>query len=98
MTLFQDPDLRDRGWITSYEHALRGTIETAGHLIDFSDAPGSIERPSPLAGQHTRQILEEIGYEASEIVRLNDAGVIRALDLADPTRSGGAARTNRSGW
>ncbi|HKE75640.1 MAG TPA: CoA transferase [Acidimicrobiales bacterium] len=74
--LFDDAGLRDRGWITTYDHASRGRTEAAGHLIDFSETPGVLDLPSPLAGQHSIEILGELGYDPAEIAALVGSGVV----------------------
>ena len=86
--VFDDPHLRRREWIKSYEHPVRGRVETAGHLIDFSDTPGVLVRPSPSAGQHSAEILSELGFDADAIRRMADHGVIRvaAGETADNER------------
>ena len=89
-SVFDDPELRRREWIKTYEHPLRGRIETAGHLIDFSATPGVLRRPSPLAGQHSVEILTELGFAEDEITGLIDRGVIR--DGAPATESWPGAR------
>lgn len=74
--LFDDPDLREKGWIASYEHPTIGRIETGGLLVDFSDTPGVLWGPAPLVGQHSREILAEVGYDKTEIDELVQAGIV----------------------
>ena len=47
-----------------------------GHVIGFSATPGRIERPPIVVGQHTRQIMAELGYATSAIDGLIAEGVI----------------------
>jgi len=45
-------------------------------LVTFSDTPVRIDRPPPRFGEHTREILTELGFEAAEIDELHAAGVV----------------------
>jgi crotonobetainyl-CoA:carnitine CoA-transferase CaiB-like acyl-CoA transferase len=74
--LFDDPDFAARRWIVSYPHPAVGHLQQAGHLVELSATPGLIERPAPIVGQHTRELLVEHGYHSDEIDALLDAGVV----------------------
>jgi crotonobetainyl-CoA:carnitine CoA-transferase CaiB-like acyl-CoA transferase len=74
--LFDDSDLAARRWVVSYPHPVVGHLQQAGHLVELSATPGLIERPAPIVGQHTRQLLVEHGYGSDEIDALLDAGVV----------------------
>ena len=48
-----------------------------GELVQFSETPGTIvERPPPLVGEHTREILEWLGHDAAEIDALHAEHVV----------------------
>lgn len=53
-----------------------GTLNYVQPAIRLSEMPGSIERRAPLLGEHTAEVLAELGYNAEEIVRLKEAGAI----------------------
>jgi len=44
--------------------------------IKFSDARADLTRPAPLLGQHSRELLDELGYSAAEIDALQRAGAV----------------------
>src|SRR5262249_40871051 len=48
LRLFDDPEVREKGWVTSYEHAGVGHMDVFGLLVDFDDTPGVVQRPSPV--------------------------------------------------
>jgi len=48
-----------------------------GVPVALADTPGKIKGPSPQPGQHTRQILKELGYSAQEIKRLKQENAIK---------------------
>jgi len=59
------------------EHPL-GTYKLIPSPTRFSATPVDIRRPAPLAGQHNREVLAEVGLTDSEIDELEEAGVLRA--------------------
>jgi crotonobetainyl-CoA:carnitine CoA-transferase CaiB-like acyl-CoA transferase len=71
--LFDDPDLKDRGLMTAYAHPVTGAMEMAGRLFDIVGVTAS-GRP-PLLGEHSREILAELGVP--DVDGLIEAGVVR---------------------
>lgn len=74
--LVSDPQIAHNGTFVEYEHPTEGRVKTPGFPIKFSKTPSKVERGAPLAGQHTREVLQEAGYDAATIDRLEKAGVI----------------------
>lgn len=74
--VFDDAELVDRGWITSYRHPTIGNMEVAGLLFDLSDTPGRIAGPPLVPGQDTRAILGELGMSDGEVETLIADGVV----------------------
>jgi len=72
--LFDDPDLKARGLMTSYRHPVTGAMEMAGRLADFAGSRAS-GRP-PVIGEHTREILVELGMGDVDVDALLAAGVV----------------------
>jgi crotonobetainyl-CoA:carnitine CoA-transferase CaiB-like acyl-CoA transferase len=75
-TVLFDDELVRLGLITEYEHPLLGRMRQFGNLITFSDTPGRPQRPPPMVGQHTREILAELGYDEAAAEALHDRGVV----------------------
>lgn len=74
---FDDAQAADNDMIGSWDHPVMGETRYVRNLVSFghtSPAPG---RPTPLLGQHTREVMEEIGYEPSAIDRLFEADVVK---------------------
>ena len=74
LSMFDDPDLQARGWITSYEHPVVGRLDAQGILVDLDATPGRVAGPPPVLGQHTDAILSWLGYGADEIAELLTSG------------------------
>jgi crotonobetainyl-CoA:carnitine CoA-transferase CaiB-like acyl-CoA transferase len=79
LSLFDDPELIDKGWVTSYEHALVGRIDAAGLLFDLDGTPGRVQGPPVSVGEHSRAVLRELGYDEPRIDRLIRAGAVSEL-------------------
>jgi crotonobetainyl-CoA:carnitine CoA-transferase CaiB-like acyl-CoA transferase len=74
--LVDDPQIRHNGAFVEYDHPTEGRVKTPGFPIKFSKTPSKVERGAPLAGEHTREVLSEAGYDAATIERLEREGVI----------------------
>ncbi|MCM5681939.1 formyl-CoA transferase [Schlegelella sp. S2-27] len=73
--LANDPSLRKSGTIVEVEHKQRGTYLTVGSPIKFSDLKPEVTG-SPLLGEHTDQVLAELGYSADQIATMHAVGVV----------------------
>jgi formyl-CoA transferase len=73
--LAEEPSLRATGTIVEVDHPTRGKYLSVGNPIKMSDSPTHVTR-SPLLGEHTDQVLEELGYRSEEISALRAQKVI----------------------
>ena len=71
-----DPELKRRRWIVSFDHPFVGKYEQSGLGADFSETPAVIKRAPLVVGECTREILEEIGYSSEAIERLKAGGAV----------------------
>ena len=62
-----DPQVAHLGLIQSYEHPRAGTVKVVGPAVSMSNTPAAIERPAPLVGEHTREVLTEFGISQDKI-------------------------------
>jgi crotonobetainyl-CoA:carnitine CoA-transferase CaiB-like acyl-CoA transferase len=68
--LHENPEFKKRGWVAAYEHPFVGKLNQIGLLFDFSETPGRVQGPPLIVGQHSREILAELGYSAEQIEEL----------------------------
>lgn len=69
--VLEDPQVIARDMIVYIDHPTAGKLQIPGIPIKLSQTPGSIRRPSPLLGEHTNEILQELlGYNGEDISRL----------------------------
>ena len=73
--VLSDPHLKARDMIVEVEHPVRGKYLTAGNPIKLSASSVPITT-SPLLGEHTAELLVELGYTETDITSLKDEGAI----------------------
>jgi crotonobetainyl-CoA:carnitine CoA-transferase CaiB-like acyl-CoA transferase len=74
--LVTDPQVIANEYVMDFNHPVYGMIKVLGFPYKFSRTPASVKGPAPELGQHTEEILLEMGYDWEDIVRLEDEGVI----------------------
>jgi len=74
--VFEDPQVQHLGLAVPVHHPERGEIRVQGLPVVLSRTPGAVRRPAPTHGQHTDEILAELGYSAGEIAQLRADGVV----------------------
>ena len=73
--LAEEPSLRATGTIVEVDHPKRGKYLTVGNPIKLSDSP-TVVRRSPLLGEHTDEVLVELGYSGQDIEGFRTSKVI----------------------
>ena len=76
--VIKDPQVIHNGSFIEYEHPSEGTVKTPGFPIKFSKTPCSITRHTPFVGQHTDEVLRELGMTEQEIAALKETGTVVA--------------------
>jgi formyl-CoA transferase len=71
----QDRSLYETGTLVEVEHPVRGKYLTVGNPIKLSDSPTHVTR-SPLLGEHTDEVLGQLGYTKEQIAALRSERVI----------------------
>lgn len=68
--LLSDPYLEETGFFRKYQHPSEGELVMTAIPVHFSASPGTYRLPPPRLGEHTEQILSEVGYEPEEAARI----------------------------
>jgi crotonobetainyl-CoA:carnitine CoA-transferase CaiB-like acyl-CoA transferase len=74
--LVSDPQLTARGMIMEMPHPILGSVKQVGSMLKLSESPFQARNWSTRFGQHTGEILKELGYDEARIGTLRKAGVI----------------------
>jgi CoA:oxalate CoA-transferase len=74
--VFSDPQVISQEMAIDVEHPGRGMVRMLGFPIKLKETPCAVRRPAPELGEHTGEILEEIGFSAEEREALRQVGAI----------------------
>jgi len=74
--LVDDPQVAHNGTFVEYDHPTEGRIKTPGFPYRFGRTPARIDRGAPLVGQHTSEILAELGLDRDRVQSLLSSGAV----------------------
>ncbi|MBK1783851.1 CaiB/BaiF CoA transferase family protein [Prauserella cavernicola] len=74
--LIDDPQIRHNGTFVTYDHPTEGSVTVPGFPYRFSATPPRIGRGAPLTGEHTREVLAEVGLDEREVEELFASGAV----------------------
>jgi crotonobetainyl-CoA:carnitine CoA-transferase CaiB-like acyl-CoA transferase len=74
--LASDPHIEARNMLIEVEHPVAGKVRIPGNPIKLSASADCIERPAPVLGQHSEEILEQLGYSPERIAELQQNHII----------------------
>ncbi len=70
------PQVQARGMVLTAEHPTAGTLRMTGSPIKLSGYTAKARRPPPMLGEHTDEVLGELGYSPADIAVMREAGAI----------------------
>ena len=65
-----------RDMVTEVRHPKLGALRMVGTPVKLSESPGEVRLPPPLLGEHTEQVLLELGYSPEEIQKMKAEGAV----------------------
>ncbi|MDB5913916.1 MAG: hypothetical protein JWP22_2591 [Ramlibacter sp.] len=75
--VFADPQVRERGMVHAWQHPLAGQVDLVGSPLKLGGTPVRTDRPPPLLGQHTQEVLAEVlGWDAEKVAALRAQEVL----------------------
>jgi crotonobetainyl-CoA:carnitine CoA-transferase CaiB-like acyl-CoA transferase len=74
--VFQDPQVLHQEMLLEMDHPRAGKIKTLGFPVKLSQTPAQLKGPPPYMGQHTEEVLQELGYSPREVEIMRKEGVI----------------------
>ena len=76
-TALVHPQVQARDMVLTAEHPTAGPLRMAGSPIKLSEYTTTVRRPPPTLGEHTGEVLRELGYTAADIETMRREGVVR---------------------
>jgi crotonobetainyl-CoA:carnitine CoA-transferase CaiB-like acyl-CoA transferase len=70
---FDLPQVAAMDMRSASDHDTIGPIDLAGVPLHFSETPGAVQSAAPTLGQHTHEILNELGYSSEDVAQLKDS-------------------------
>ena len=74
--IFDHPQVAANRMLTVQDHSQAGAVDMVNIPVRLSDTPGSLRSPAPVLGQHTGEVLRELGFDDEAINRLRAENVI----------------------
>jgi crotonobetainyl-CoA:carnitine CoA-transferase CaiB-like acyl-CoA transferase len=75
--MFEQPQFWENDYLVRIERPNGRTVECVGSPLSLSRQPATIRRPPPKLGEHTAEVLEELGYSRDRLAHLWEIGVTR---------------------
>jgi crotonobetainyl-CoA:carnitine CoA-transferase CaiB-like acyl-CoA transferase len=74
--VFADPHVRSRGMEIKVDHAFEHALSLIRNPLTFSGTPVTEYKAPPMLGEHTREILSKLGYDAAKLETLKQQGIV----------------------
>ncbi len=75
--MHEHPQTLAREMVTETEHPVAGPVKTIGLPVKFHSTPGGVTRPAPVFGEHSREVLTDLGYTDCDIDGMLRSGAVK---------------------
>jgi crotonobetainyl-CoA:carnitine CoA-transferase CaiB-like acyl-CoA transferase len=82
----QDPQVLARDMVIEYDHPVMGRLKMLGFPAKMSVTEQSVRLPAPQLGEHTTEVLRELGLPPEEIAALHEVGAVHSRPAGDAPR------------
>ena len=76
--LVSHPQIEAGGYVDEFDHPVLGRIHQANPAVRFGSDRAGLLRPAPVIGQHSAEVMRELGFAGADIDALLEAGVLGA--------------------
>jgi crotonobetainyl-CoA:carnitine CoA-transferase CaiB-like acyl-CoA transferase len=80
--VLSDPQVAHKRPVVSFEHPSAGEVRVLSHPVRYDGAAPPVRRVPPALGEHTAEVLTDLGYGDADVERLSAAGVVRTPHAA----------------
>ena len=74
--VLEDRQVLENEYVVDFDHPAAGTVKVLGYPVRFEKTPAQVVREAPEFGQHTEEVLGEMGYSWEEIAALREEGIV----------------------
>ena len=74
--MFADPQVKHLGIAQPVDHPMLGRLELVGQAVTLSRTPSRLRNASPDPGEHSEEILRELGYSDGDIAGLRERRIV----------------------
>ena len=74
--LWEDAQVAANGYIVEYEHTLLGPMRGNAPVVSMSATPTRVQRGAPALGEHTDEVLAELGFSETDIARMRRKAIV----------------------
>ena len=75
-TAFALPQVAARGLLVDVEHPVLGALRQVGPPFELHGTPATVRTAPPLLGEHSDEVLAELGFAAAEVAALRADGIV----------------------
>jgi crotonobetainyl-CoA:carnitine CoA-transferase CaiB-like acyl-CoA transferase len=84
--VYADPQVQHNGLFTTLHHPTQGEVRNTQRPVLYDGDRGAGDRAPPTLGEHSEEVLRELGFSAADVAAMKGSGVIQKLDHSQPEK------------